>query len=59
MDISAIDHPERKLRFEVVYQLLSITYNQRISVSVSVSEGVAIDSAVSIYPSAGWYERET
>ncbi len=58
-DISAIDHPERKLRFEVVYQLLSITYNQRISVSVSVSEGTSLDSAVSIYPSAGWYERET
>lgn len=59
IDITAVDHPERKLRFEVVYQLLSITYNQRLSVSVSVPEGVALDSAVSVYPSAGWYERET
>ncbi len=52
-DVSAIDHPERKLRFEIVYQLLSIAYNQRLSVSVSVSEGVAVDSVVSVYPSAG------
>ena len=52
-DVSAIDHPQRKYRFEVVYQLLSITYNQRLSVSVSVSEGVSLDSVVSIYPSAG------
>ncbi len=58
-DITVVDHPERKLRFEVVYQLLSILYNQRLSVSVSVAEGTAVDSAVTIYPSAGWYERET
>lgn len=58
-DLSAIDYPENKLRFEVVYQLLSISYNQRLSVSVSVSEGYSLKSVTSIYPSAGWYERET
>ena len=59
IDITAIDHPERKQRFEVVYQLLSVFYNQRISISVFVSEGQSLDSVVSIYPAAGWYERET
>ena len=58
-DISAIDYPERKFRFEVVYQLLSISYNQRLTVIVSVPEGSGLDSVVSVYPSAGWYERET
>ncbi len=52
-DISAIDYPERKFRFEIVYQLLSIKYNQRFTVSVSVSEGTALASVTSLYPSAG------
>lgn len=52
-DISAVDHPKRKLRFEVLYQLLSVLYNQRLTVSVSVPEGTAIDSATSVYSSAG------
>ncbi len=58
-DLTAIDHPERKQRFEVVYQLLSVFYNQRLTVSVALSEGQAIQSSVSVYASSGWYERET
>lgn len=58
-DITAIDHPKRKFRFEILYQLLSITYNQRLTVSVFVAEGTALNSATSLFSSAGWYERET
>ena len=57
-DITAVDQPKRKLRFEVLYQLLSITYNQRLTVSVSVPEGTALTSVTSLFSSAGWYERE-
>lgn len=57
-DITAIDHSERTLRFEVVYSLLSITSAQRISVSVRVAEGATLPSVASLYSSAGWYERE-
>jgi NADH:ubiquinone oxidoreductase subunit C len=53
IDISAVDHPQRKYRFEVVYQFLSIRYNQRLSVAVFVSEAMSIESISSIYPSAG------
>lgn len=53
IDLTVIDHPKRKLRFEVVYQLLSIVYSQRLSISVSVTEGQALDSATSVYSSAG------
>ena len=52
-DITAIDHSKRKFRFEIVYQLLSITYNQRLIVSVSLSEIDSIESVTSIYSSAG------
>jgi NADH:ubiquinone oxidoreductase subunit C len=53
IDITAVDHPERKQRFEVIYQLLSVFYNQRLSVSVYTSEGKSLESITSIYSSAG------
>jgi len=59
IDISAIDNVKCKLRFEIVYQLLSIQYNQRLMISVSVAEGRPIDSITSVFSSANWYERET
>ena len=58
IDITAVDHPKQKQRFEIVYQLLSVKYNQRLMLSVSVSEGIMLDTVTSIYASAGWYERE-
>lgn len=58
-DITAIDYPERKLRFEVVYLLLSLQTARRVVISVSIAEGNSLPSVVSLYPSAGWYERET
>jgi len=59
IDITAVDFPQRKQRFEVLYQLLSVTYNQRITVSISVNESNILDSVVKLFSSAGWYERET
>lgn len=58
-DITAIDYSERKLRFEVIYILLSLQNARRLNVSVSISEGEHLPSVTSLYPSAGWYERET
>lgn len=58
-DITAVDYPDRDQRFEVVYILLSVRFNARIKVKVCVDELTSIPSAVSIYPSAGWAERET
>lgn len=52
-DISAIDHVESDLRFEVVYQLLSVTNCKRLSVTVFVSEGGSVQSSTGLYSSAG------
>ena len=52
-DIAAVDHVKLDLRFEVVYQLLSITNAKRLSITVFVSEGASLLSATGIYPSAG------
>ena len=59
IDITAVDYPEREERFEVVYMLLSIKYNSRIIVKVAVDEITPIPSVETIFPNAGWYERET
>jgi NADH-quinone oxidoreductase subunit C len=58
-DICGVDFPERLLRFEVVYNLLSMSLNQRIRIKVETDEEQAVPSAVGLYSSAGWWERET
>ena len=57
-DITAVDYPERGERFEVVYNLLSLTHNQRIRVKVAAGESDPVPSAVALFSSAGWFERE-
>lgn len=59
IDITAVDHPERPKRFDVVYHLLSMRRNQRLRVRAAVGEDEMCPSLVSVFPSAGWYERET
>uniref|UniRef100_A0A8H2SF09 NADH dehydrogenase [ubiquinone] iron-sulfur protein 3 n=1 Tax=Welwitschia mirabilis TaxID=3377 RepID=A0A8H2SF09_WELMI len=58
IDICSIDYPSRKRRFEVVYNILSTRYNSRIRVQTSVDNITRISSVVSLFPSAGWWERE-
>jgi len=57
-DICGVDVPSRPYRFEVVYNLLSIRFNQRIRVRTYTDEQTPIDSICSIFPGANWYERE-
>lgn len=58
VDICGVDYPSRKERFEVVYNLLSLQFNSRIRIQTSVDEITPLASAVKIFPSAGWWERE-
>lgn len=58
MDISGADYPERAQRFEVVYQLLSLQLNQRITIKVMTDDGHPVPTVTHLFPSAGWYERE-
>jgi NADH-quinone oxidoreductase subunit C len=59
VDICGVDWPQREKRFDVVYHLLSLTGNTRIRVKAKVGEGESISSVISVYPAAGWFERET
>ena len=58
MEIAGVDYPQRAERFEVVYHLLSLTKNHRIRVRVSTDEDVPVPSVTSLWPVAGWLERE-
>ncbi len=59
VDVCGVDYPERVERFDVVYNLLSLKYNQRIRVKVTTAEEVPVPSVTSVYSAAGWFERET
>ena len=58
IDITAVDYPENKKRFKIVYLLLSHEFNQRILGSYFINENEKISSLVNIFPSANWMERE-
>ena len=58
MDLCGVDWPERPLRFEVVYNLLSLSRNQRIRVVTEVADGGSVPSVAGLWPCATWYERE-
>ncbi len=58
MDVCGVDYPNRVKRFEVVYQLMSLTKNLRLRVKLSTDEETAVPSVEEVFPSAGWFERE-
>lgn len=58
MDVCGVDYPENAKRFEVVYNLLSITKNLRVRVKVRTNDDAPVPSAVPLFESAGWFERE-
>jgi NADH-quinone oxidoreductase subunit C len=58
-DLCGVDHPDRPRRFDVVYNLLSMPLNQRIRLKLETDEEQPVPSAVALYSSAGWWERET
>ena len=58
IDLCGVDYPERPERFDVVYHLLSLTQNQRIRVKLTTDETTPVDSCMSVYKAADWFERE-
>jgi len=62
MDLTAVDYlfwEEKECRFEVVYNLYSIAKNHRLILKTPVPEsGAEVDSVVSVWPAANWFERE-
>ena len=58
MEIAGVDYPDRAERFEVVYMLLSVTRNHRVMVKVNAAESTPVPTVTTLWPVAGWLERE-
>lgn len=59
MDLCGVDHLPETPRFEVVYHLKSFSRGYRLRVKVRVpEEEPVVDSLVSVWKGANWYERE-
>jgi NADH-quinone oxidoreductase subunit C len=58
MDLCGVDWPERAERFDVVYNLLSVTLNQRVRVIVTTDAATPVPSVHTVWPVATWWERE-
>ena len=58
IDITAVDYPDKKNRFRMIYLLLSHEFNKRIIVDFPLNENEKVFSITGIFPSANWMERE-
>lgn len=57
-DLTCVHYPDhREAPFEVIYNLYSISANERVRLQVSVN-GEGVDSVTGVWPSADWPERE-
>jgi NADH-quinone oxidoreductase subunit C len=58
MEIAGVDYPDNPERFEVNYHLLSLTRNRRIRIKVRTDEVTPVPTVTTLWPVAGWLERE-
>ena len=58
VDVTAVHYPKRDEQFEVVWILYSFARNERIRVKTQIKESEPAPSAVSLWPTANWLERE-
>ncbi|HET9723078.1 MAG TPA: NADH-quinone oxidoreductase subunit C [Actinomycetota bacterium] len=58
--VTATDWPDRTPRYWVVYELASTSFHHRLRLKVGLAaEDARLPSAVGLYPTADWHERET
>ena len=58
IDITAVDYPNEKSRFRMVYLLLSHEFNKRINVDFPLTKNAKVCSVTVMFTSANWMERE-
>jgi len=58
-DVTAVDfHPNRDPRFDLVYHLVSPHRRARVRLKVGLNAQESIETLTTLYPGAGWPERE-
>lgn len=63
IDLCGVDFPQRVPRFEIVLHVYSFAKRQRVRLKTRVGDeegdGCEVDSIVSVWSGANWFERET
>lgn len=58
-DLTCVHYPMQASQpLEVVYNLFSISRNERVRLKAALAEGASIDSVTEVWPAANWMERE-
>jgi NADH-quinone oxidoreductase subunit C len=58
-DLTCVHFPDRAdAPFEVVYNLYSISANERVRLKVGTDEEAGVESVTALWPTANWMERE-
>ena len=58
VDITAVHYPKREAQFDIVYILYSFHHNQRVRIKTQIKDGEHLRTAVEIWETANWLERE-
>ena len=59
IDITSIDNSTEEPRFEIVYELYSVSLGAHLRLKLRVSDAAgAVDTVSDIWPTANWHERE-
>jgi NADH-quinone oxidoreductase subunit C len=58
-DITAVDYYTDELRFGLSYNMVNLAERKRLRITVRIPENdAAVDSVVSVWQAANWFERE-
>jgi len=58
-DLTCVHFPDQKeAPFEIVYNLYSISANERVRLKVNTRADLGVESVTRVWPSANWMERE-
>jgi NADH-quinone oxidoreductase subunit C len=58
IDITSIDNFGEDPRFEIVYELYSLTLAVHLRLKLKIGEDEEVDTVSDIWPTANWHERE-
>lgn len=57
-DLAAIDFIHKDYRFELIYNILSLQYHNRMFICLWTDELSSVPSLINIFPNINWFERE-
>merc|ERR1711966_530020 len=56
VSLTAVDYLQQQNRFELNYELLSLTFNNRLRIKIYLNELELINSCENLFSAASWYE---